>query len=63
MWESTKASPLEINYGFPPQTHKLGIVSDNKGIHPDSELVVKDWEGTWPEIRETIQQAQERQRK
>jgi len=38
-------------------------VSDNKGIHPDSELMVKDWEGTWQEIRETIQRAQERQRK
>jgi len=38
-------------------------VSDNQGIHPDSELVVKDWEGTWHEIRETIKQAQERQRK
>ena len=24
---------------------------------------MKDWEGTWQEIRETIQQAQERQRK
>jgi len=39
------------------------MVSDNKGIHPDSELMVKDWEGTWQEIRETIQQAPERQRK
>jgi len=39
------------------------MVSDNKGIHPDSELMVKDWEGTWQEIRETIQRAQERQRK
>jgi len=38
-------------------------VSDNKGIHPDSELVVKDWEGTWQEIREKTKQAQERQRK
>ena len=38
-------------------------MSDNKGIHPDSELVVKDWEGTWQEIRETIKQAQERQGK
>ena len=25
-----------------PQTQWSGIVSDNKGIHPDSELVVKD---------------------
>ena len=61
--ESTKASPFKINYEFSPQTQWSGIVSDNKGIHPDSELVVKDWEGTWQEIRETIQQAQERQRK
>jgi len=38
-------------------------VSDNKGIHPDSELVVKDWEGQSQEIRETIKQAQERQQK
>jgi len=39
------------------------MVSDNQGIHPDSEVVVKDWEGTWQEIRETLQRAQERQRK
>ena len=38
------------------------MVSDNKGIHPDTELMVKDWEGTCQEIRETIQRAQERQR-
>jgi len=38
------------------------MVSDNKGIHPDSELMVKDWESTWQEIREAIQRAQERQR-
>jgi len=63
MSESTKASPFEINYGFFPQTQWSGIVSDNKEIHPDSELVVKDWEGTWQEIRETIQPALERQRK
>jgi len=63
MSESTKASPFEINYGFFPQTQWLGIVSENKGIHPDSELIVKDWEGTWQEIRETIKQAQERQQK
>jgi len=37
------------------------MVSDNKGIHPDSELMVKNWEGTLQEIRETIQWAQERQ--
>ena len=61
--ESAKASPFEINYGFSPQTQWSGIVSDNQGIHPDSELVVKDWEGTWEEIRETLQLAQERQRK
>jgi len=63
MSESTKTSPFEINYGFSPQTQWSGIVSDNKGIYRDSELVVKDWEGTWQEIRETIQQAQERQQK
>jgi len=63
MSESTKTSPFEINYGFSPRTQWSGIVSDNKGIHPDSELVVKHREGTWQEIRETIQQAQERQRK
>jgi len=49
--ESTKASPFEINYGFAPQTEWSGMVSDNKGIHPDSEPMVKDWEGTWQEIR------------
>jgi len=63
MSESTKACPLKINYGFPQHTQWSGIVSYNQGIHPDSELVVKDWEGTWQEIRETIQQAQERQGK
>jgi len=63
MSESTKASPFEINYGFCPQTQWSGIVSDNEGIHPDSELVVTEWEGTWHEIRETIQKVQERQRK
>jgi len=63
MLESTKASPFEINYGFSTQVQWVGIVSDNKGIHPDSELVVKDAEGPWQEIRETIKQAQERQRK
>jgi len=50
MSESTKASPIEKNYGFSPQTKWSGIVSDNKGIHPDSELVVKDLEDTWQEI-------------
>jgi len=39
------------------------MLSHNKGIHPDSELIVKDWEGTCKEIRERIQRAQERQRK
>jgi len=63
MSESTKASPFKINYGFSPQTQWSGIVSDNKGIHSDSQLVVTDWEGTWQNIRETIQQAQEIQRK
>jgi len=63
MSESTKASPFKINYGFSPQTQWSWIVSDNKGIHPDSELVVKDWEGRGQEIRETIKQAQERKRK
>jgi len=38
------------------------MVSDNQGIHPESELVVKHWEGTWQEIRATLQRAQERQR-
>jgi len=47
MSESTKASTFEINYGFSPQTQWSEIVSDNQGIYPDSELVVKDWEGTW----------------
>ena len=61
--ESAKASPFQINYGFNPHTQWLGMVSDNQGIHPDSELVVKDWEGTWQEIQETLQRAQERQRK
>jgi len=63
MSESRKTSTFEINYGFSPQTKWSGIVSDNQGIQPDSELVVKDWEGTWQEIQETIQQTQERQRK
>jgi len=63
MWKSTKASPFEINYGFSPQTEWSEIVWDNKGIHPDSERVVKNWEGTWQEIRETILQAPERERK
>jgi len=39
------------------------MVSDNKGIHPDSELRVKDWEDIWQEIQEKIQRAQERKRK
>jgi len=63
MSESTKASPFEINYGFSPQTQWSGTVSHNKGIHRDSELIVKDWEGTCQEIEETIQQAQERRQK
>jgi len=40
--EPAKASPFEINYGFAPQTQWSGMVSDNQGIHSDSELVVKD---------------------
>jgi len=61
--KSAKASPFEINYGFTPQTQWLGMVSDNQGIDPDSELVVWDWERTRQAIRETLQPAQERQRK
>jgi len=61
--ESAKASPFAINYGFTPLTQWSGMVSDNQGIHPDSELVVKDLERTWQEIRETLQREQERQRK
>ena len=61
--ESAKASSFEINYGFAPQTQWSGMVSHNQGIHPDSELVEKDWERTWQEIRETLQRAQERLRK
>jgi len=60
--ESAKASPFEINYGIAPRTQWSGMVSDIQGIHSDSELLVKDSEGTWQEIRETLQQAQERQR-
>jgi len=60
---STKACPFEINYGFSLQTQWSGIESDNKGIHPDTELVMKHWEDTWQEIQETIQQAQERHQK
>jgi len=61
--ESIMGSPFEIKYGFAPQTQWSGMVSDNKGIHPGSELIVEDWEGTWQEIRETLQQVQERQGK
>jgi len=42
MSESTKVSLFEINYGFSPQSQRSGIVSDNKAIHRDSELVEKD---------------------
>ena len=38
-------------------------MSENQGIHPNSELLVKDWEGIWQEVRETLQRAQERPRK
>ena len=61
--ESTRVSPFEINYGFNPQTNWSGAVSEGQGIHPSSELMVKDWEGTWAEIRDTLRRAQERQRK
>jgi len=39
------------------------MVSDNQGIHPESELAVMVWEGTWQEVQETLQRVQERQRK
>ena len=61
--ESGKGSPFEINYRFTPQTQWWGHVSDNQGIHPDIELGAKNWEATWQEIRETLQGAEERQRK
>jgi len=38
------------------------MVSDNQGIHLDSELEVKDWQGKWHQIQETFRLAQERQR-
>ena len=38
-------------------------MSDNQGIYPNSELLENDWEGIWQEVRETLQRAQERQRK
>jgi len=40
--ESAKASSFDINHGFAPQTPWSGMVSANQGIHPDSQLVVKD---------------------
>ena len=48
--ELAKVGSLEINYGFTSQTQWSGMVSDNQEIHPDCELVVKDWQGTWQEI-------------
>jgi len=48
--ESTKATTFAINCGLFPQTQWSGIRSDNKGIHPESEFMVKHWEGTWQEI-------------
>ena len=57
------ATPFEINYGFTPRTNWSGAVSENQGIHPNSKLLVKDWEGIWQEVREILQRAQERQRK
>jgi len=59
--ESTKASPFEMNYAFSQETQWSGIVSDNKGRHANSNLMIKDWKGTWQEIKETIQSAPERQ--
>ena len=38
-------------------------MSENHGIHPNSELLVKDSDGIWQEIRETFWRAHERQRK
>jgi len=61
--ESAKASPFESNYGFAPRTQSSRIVSDIQGIHADSELVVQDYEGTWQEIRATLQRTQESKRK
>ena len=52
--ESSKATPFEINYGFTPRTNWSGAVSDNQGIHPNSELLVKDWEEIWQEVRDTL---------
>ena len=37
-------------------------MSENQGIHRNSELLIKDREGIWQEVRETLQRAQERQR-
>ena len=37
-------------------------MSENQEIHPNSELLVNDWEGIWQEVRETLQSPQERQR-
>jgi len=56
--DSTKASPCEINHGFTPKTQWSGMVSDNEGIHADSELVVHDLEEMWPEIRARFQLTQ-----
>lgn len=61
--ESAKATDFDIKYGFTPLRQWLGIVSDNQEILPDSKHVVKDWEGMWQEIQETLKQAQQRQRK
>jgi len=38
--ESSKVSPLEINYGFLPRTNWSGAVLDKQGIHPNRELLV-----------------------
>ena len=61
--ESTKVSPFEINHGFNPRTNWSGIVPDSQSVHPSGELLVKDWEGTWQDVKETLQRAQQRQRK
>jgi len=61
--ESSKLSPFEINYGFVPRTNWSGAVSDRQGIHPISELLVRDWEGTWLDIRKTLQTVHTRKKK
>ena len=55
--------PFETNYGFTLRTNWSAAVSENQGIHPNSELLVKDWEGIWQEVRQNLQKPQERERK